>query len=243
MLINQCLLGWFYDWVPAATGVLLQILLHSSNIVATIVLVFGLHTGVRGAALGTVLGAAAMLSLILLVRHYGGLRRLLGMVPRIELLDTTALQRMFGLSRDLMIRFMALIGAYAWFAVQGAHGGDCALCQCYSAQSANSDWLFPRKYRPGGRAVDRQGGGGQLASGLRSRLWAELSVGPECRCAPLCPGLSAGGRTLCSDFQPAFIYDGILIGTTLNTTMRNGIVVSLVVFLTVTLLLQPVWGN
>ena len=44
-------------------------------------------------------------------------------------------------------------------------------------------------------------------------------------------------------FMPAFIYDGILIGTTLNTTMRNGMIVSLVVFLAVALALQPIWGN
>ena len=44
-------------------------------------------------------------------------------------------------------------------------------------------------------------------------------------------------------FMPAFVYDGILVGTTLNTTMRNGMVVSLVVFLAAALALQPVLGN
>ena len=43
--------------------------------------------------------------------------------------------------------------------------------------------------------------------------------------------------------MPAFVYDGILVGTTLNTTMRNGMVVSLVVFLGAALALQPVLGN
>ncbi|MDP3418771.1 MATE family efflux transporter, partial [Falsiroseomonas sp.] len=44
-------------------------------------------------------------------------------------------------------------------------------------------------------------------------------------------------------FMPAFVYDGILVGATLNTTMRNGMVVSLVVFLATARLLQPVLGN
>lgn len=44
-------------------------------------------------------------------------------------------------------------------------------------------------------------------------------------------------------FMPALVYDGILIGTTLNTTMRNGMIVSLVIFLGAALLLQPLWGN
>jgi Na+-driven multidrug efflux pump len=44
-------------------------------------------------------------------------------------------------------------------------------------------------------------------------------------------------------FMPAFVYDGILIGTTLNTTMRNGMVLSLLVFLAAALVLQPALGN
>ena len=44
-------------------------------------------------------------------------------------------------------------------------------------------------------------------------------------------------------FMPAFVYDGILIGTTQNVVMRNGMVVSLVVFLAAAAVLQPAWGN
>ena len=44
-------------------------------------------------------------------------------------------------------------------------------------------------------------------------------------------------------FMPAFVFDGILIGTTLNDTMRNGMVVSLAVFLAAALALQPTYGN
>ncbi|MCS6758918.1 MAG: hypothetical protein MO852_07745, partial [Candidatus Devosia euplotis] len=83
----------------------------------------------RGAALGTVLGGAvaAMIGLILLVRHYGGARSLLNLIPRTDLLDATALKRMFGLSRDLMIWSLALMSAYAWFAAHGARMGEVAL--------------------------------------------------------------------------------------------------------------------
>jgi Na+-driven multidrug efflux pump len=43
--------------------------------------------------------------------------------------------------------------------------------------------------------------------------------------------------------MPGFIYDGILIGLTLNVMMRNGMLVSLAVFLVAAFTLQPVWGN
>jgi MATE family multidrug resistance protein len=43
--------------------------------------------------------------------------------------------------------------------------------------------------------------------------------------------------------MPAFLYDGILTGVTLNTVMRNGMVISLLLFLGAALALQPIMGN
>jgi MATE family multidrug resistance protein len=44
-------------------------------------------------------------------------------------------------------------------------------------------------------------------------------------------------------FMPAFVYDGILVGATLNVVMRNGMVASLLVFLAAAWALQPLLGN
>src|SRR5690606_7321962 len=65
--------------------------------------------------------------LVLLVRHFGGPRRVAGLIVRRDLFDRPALRRMFGLSRDLMIRSVALMGAYAWFAAQGSRMGEVTL--------------------------------------------------------------------------------------------------------------------
>jgi Na+-driven multidrug efflux pump len=43
--------------------------------------------------------------------------------------------------------------------------------------------------------------------------------------------------------MPGFVYDGILIGVTLNAVMRNGMLVSLLLFLGAAVLLQPPLGN
>jgi Na+-driven multidrug efflux pump len=40
-----------------------------------------------------------------------------------------------------------------------------------------------------------------------------------------------------------YIYDGILIGATMNATMRNGMIVALGCFLAACVLLLPVYGN
>jgi MATE family multidrug resistance protein len=43
--------------------------------------------------------------------------------------------------------------------------------------------------------------------------------------------------------MPAFVYDGILTGATLNVDMRNGMLASMLVFLAVVLVATPVLGN
>ena len=43
-------------------------------------------------------------------------------------------------------------------------------------------------------------------------------------------------------FMPAFVYDGILVGATLNVVMRNGMVASLAVFLAAALIAAAVWA-
>jgi Na+-driven multidrug efflux pump len=128
-LVNYALLGWFYGRASAKTGMALQLLLHGFDIVLSIWFVHGLGWGVPGAAIGTVIGqaVAAFVGLTLLLRHYGGIGAILRSIAPGELLDAVALKRMFGLSRDLMIRSAALMGAYAWFAAQGSRMGEVAL--------------------------------------------------------------------------------------------------------------------
>ena len=108
---------------------MLQLLLHLVDITLSILFVHGLGWGVPGAAFGTVIGqgVAALVGLAILTQHYGGLTALLKRIAPGELRDAAAIRRMFGLSRDLMIRSMALMGAYAWFAAQGSRMGEVAL--------------------------------------------------------------------------------------------------------------------
>lgn len=268
-LINYALLGWFYGRASARTGMLLQLLLHGVNIVASIAFVYGLGWGVAGAAAGTVLGqiVAATAGLALLARHYGGVGAIVRRIAPGELADPLALKRMFGLSRDLMIRSMALMGAYAWFAAQGARMGEVAL-------SANAvllnllmlvafflDGIAQAAEQLTGKAVGANWRPAFDQAYRLSFVWGlilTLSLGLAWYLSgPLLIGLLTTNAdvqayaltylpvaALCTvTFMPAFIYDGILIGTTLNTTMRNGMVASLLVFLAVALALQPLMGN
>jgi MATE family multidrug resistance protein len=268
-LVNYALLGWFYGRAAAATGMMLQMIIHGANIGLSILFVYGLGWGVPGVALGTVLGqvAACLVGLALLVRHFGGPARVFSLLVPQDLFDTKALRRMFGLSRDLMIRSIALMGAYGYFAAQGSRMGEVAL-------SANAillnflmisgfflDGIAQAAEQLCGKAVGANWRPAFDRAYVLSFQWGIL----------ISAGLAllwfAGGwllidfmttneavRTYARDFlwlaalsaltgMPAFVYDGILVGVTLNAVMRNGMVASLAIFLAAAFVLQPLWGN
>ena len=268
-LINYALLGWFYGRAAAKTGMALQLLLHCLNIVASMAFVYGLGWGVAGAAAGTVLGqvAASIAGVVLLLAHYGGFGAILRQIAPGELLDTVALQRMFGLSRDLMIRSAALMAAYAWFAAQGSRMGEVALSAnalllnllmvvgfFLDGIAQAAEQLTGKAVRANWRPAFDQAYGLSMVWGLILTLALGLGWylgGPfVIDLMTTSAAVRAYALTylpiaaLCTvTFMPAFVYDGILIGTTLNTTMRNGMLMSLAVFLLAALTLQPMLGN
>lgn len=268
-LINYALLGWFYGRAAAKTGMALQLLLHLLDITLSIWFVHGLGWDVPGAAIGTVIGqaVAAFVGLGLLLRHYGGPVAVIRRIAPGELLDAVALRRMFGLSRDLMIRSAALMGAYAWFAAQSSRMGEVAL----SGNAVLLNLLMIIAYFLDGIAqAAEQLTGKAVGANWRpafdqayrlSMVWGlilTLTLGIAWYLSgPWVVGLMTTNAhvqsyaltylpvaALCTvTFMPAFVYDGILVGTMLNTVMRNGMVVSLVVFLATAIALQPLLGN
>ena len=268
-LINYALLGWFYGRADAARGMLLQLIIHGVNIALSILFVYGFGWGVPGVALGTVLGqvAACAVGLTLLAGHFGGIGRVLSLLVPRELLDTGALTRMFGLSRDLMIRSIALMGTYGYFAAQGSRMGEVALSAnaillnflmisgyfldglgqaaeqlCGKAVGANWRPAFDRAY------VLSFQWGVLISAGLALAWFAGGSMLIDFMTT------SEAVRAYARDFlwlaalsslsgMPAFVYDGILIGITLNVVMRNGMLAALAVFLATAFVLQPVMGN
>ncbi len=267
--LNYALLGWFYGRAAATTGMLLQMVMHGVNIVLSVVFVYGLGWGIEGVAVATVLGAlvSCAVGMALWARHFGGLRSLWARIHPGELLDAAALRRMFSLSRDLMIRSIALMGAYAYFAAQGSRMGAVPLAAnaillnflmigaffldgvaqaaeqlCGKSVGANWRPAFDRAYAlsflwalalavalalffviGGGWLVDFMSTHDAVRAHARQFLWF------------------AAFTMLTS--MPGFVYDGILTGVTLNVVMRNGMLVSLVVFLAAAVALRPSFGN
>jgi multidrug resistance protein, MATE family len=269
VLITYVMLGWFYGRAAATTGMALQILLHGINIVSCVVFVFGFHWGVAGAALATLLAEiiAALAGLALFTRHFGGPRKLIGLVQWSELREARALTRLVGLNRDLMIRSGALMGAYAWFAAQGSRMGEIQLsanavllnqlmivayfldgiaqaAEQLSGKALGANWrpAFDAAYRLSFRW------GFILSIGL-GLIWyfggdAAIGLMTTNEAVRQAAHEYLWIAALCTlTFMPAFVYDGILIGLTQNAAMRNGMLASLVVFLVAALLLKIPFGN
>lgn len=268
-LMNYALLGWYYGRGQARTGMMLQLVIHLVDIALSIFFVYALGWGIFGAALGTVLGqvVAALLGLLLVVRHYGGLSSLIARVRPAELVDGAGVRRMVGLSRDLMLRSIAMMTVYAFFAAQGARLGEDAL----AANAVLLNLLLMSSFLLDGTAQAAETLCGR-AIGANYRPAFERAYALSMRWG-LVIGLGATliwfvGGALVIDFMstsqvvrdyardylwiaaltaltgvPTYIYDGVLIGATMNATMRNGMIFALAMFLAACFVLQPLYGN
>jgi putative MATE family efflux protein len=268
-LINYALLGWFYGRARASTGLLLQVIVHGVDVALSIYFVYGLGWGIFGAALGTVLGqvAAALVGLALLARHYGGPAKLFAALIPTELFDGAALRRMFGLSRDLMIRSMALMAAYGWFAAQGARSGEVVLSAnaillnflmisgfFLDGLAQASEQLCGRaigaNWRPAfDRAFSLSMNIGWVIGIILALLWyfggpyiIDFMTTNEAVRAASRDFLWLAALTAFTG-MPAFVLDGTLTGATLNNTMRNGMVFAFALFLAAAWILHPLLDN
>ena len=268
VLINFVLLGWFYGRADARTGMGLQLLINVINIILSILFVQGFGWSVPGAAWGTVIGqiVAAMAGLVIAIRHYGRLRTILAHTTRSALFDLDALRRMIGISRDLIIRSVALMAAFAYFAGQTSRvdavalSANAILMQLFSISAFFLDGLATAveqlcgkavgaRWRPAFETALRLGlGWGLVIAGALSVLlfvggWVAIDLmttNPEVRETARVYLVMVALTPLTG--MPAFVYDGVMIGATLNATMRNGMVMSLLVYLATAMLLQPILG-
>ena len=125
-LANYALLGWFIGLGRTGTGLALQLVLNVTNICLDALFVLGFGWDVPGVAAGTVLAEylAAAAGLCIAMRH---IRAMGGHWSPERWLDAARLRRTVAVSRDIMIRSLALIFAYVWFTAQGAKQGDVIL--------------------------------------------------------------------------------------------------------------------
>ncbi|WP_196259429.1 MATE family efflux transporter [Pelagibacterium limicola] len=268
VLVNYVLLGWFYGRAAATTGMVLQLLVNVINIVLSLWFVLALGWGVPGVAWATVIGqaVAALAGIAIVLRHYGGIAPIIAATPLVALGDMAAVTRMVGLSRDLIIRSLALMAAFAWFAAQSSRMGEielsanAILLHLFAISAFFLDGLAQAAEQICGKAVGANwrpaferatvlslSWGLVIAGALSAFLMVSGSFAIDLMTTNAAVREMARVYLVMAALTPltgmcAFVYDGILIGATLNTIMRNGMLASLAVYLAVALLLQPLFG-
>jgi MATE family multidrug resistance protein len=126
VLVGMAIMGWLLGMQNAGATLTMAVITNLVNILLDFAFVFGLDMNVRGVALASVvaqytgLGTGLFLVWRELHRHPGYWRRRL-------LLDSRRLSSMLVLNRNILIRTLCIIFAFAFFTRQGARQGEVVL--------------------------------------------------------------------------------------------------------------------
>ena len=264
-LANYALLGWFIGLGRTGTGLALQLVLNITNICLDALFVLGFGWDVRGVAAGTVLAEylAAAAGLYIAMRHVRGMG---GHWSPKRWLDAARLRRTIAVSRDIMIRSLALIFVYVWFTAQGAKQGDvilaanAVLMHFVSMGAFLLDGFAFAAEALVGRALGAARRAGVREAVRLTTYWAAgtavviamavallgvlfvdiLTVDPAARAAARVYLPWAAASPLLGVW--AFQLDGIFIGATRAADMRRAGLASLAIFLAAWWALTP-FGN
>lgn len=263
--------GWLLGLGRTRDALALQIVMNIANIALDLWLVWGLGMGARGVGMGTA-GAewiALATGLVIAGRVLGHSPLALlrgGGLSRAALFEGAAMRRLFAVNRDLMIRTIALLAMFVWFANSGARLGAESLAAnhvllqfinvaafvldafAFTAESRVGHAIGARSRGQFLRAI-RLTGEFSLLSGIALMLLF-LAIGPALI------GLIASDPAVRAEAvrflpfaaavpllgMPSWLLDGIFIGATRGAALRNAAIVATALYLAIDLLLRP-FGN
>lgn len=260
LLTQYAITGWLLG--TGRTGALLamQIVMNGVNIILDVWFVAGLGWGPAGIGAGTAIAEwlALAFGLILI---WPSLKK------QANLLDRAALIALFNANRDILIRTLALLFAFAWFVRSGAQMGTAQL----AGNEVLLQFITVAAFVLDGFAFVAEKEVGE-AYGARSphrlrramRLTTELALafGAVISALYLFGGTAIierfiadpEARTAALAFLPycavipvlgvaAYQLDGFFLGATQGRAMRNASIVTTVAYVCLDLALRPAFGN
>jgi MATE family multidrug resistance protein len=264
-LANYALLGYFLGRQRARTALVLQAAINVVNVVLALGLVLYLHWGVEGIATATL--AAEWTGCLIGV----GLILTSGFHPKLlrwsELRHGPSLRHLFALNRDILLRTLCMVAAYAWFTRSGARMGDAIL----AANAVLLNFHMIAAYGLDGfanatEALVGQAIGANRRSDYRAILKASFAAAFVVSIAISLIYLSFGANIIAifTNQEPIrelagryllwvvalpvvsvwnFQLDGIFIGATRAAELRDSMLVSLIGFLGLAVVLQARFGD
>lgn len=255
VFLQYAIFGWFFGMQNATYPLIITVFINIVNIILSYYFVNTLGLGIEGAAYGTLIAqySGLLLSLIMIVKYKGVLQN----ITYHDSLQKSEFFRFININKDIFIRTVALTFVLAFFYSQSAKEGEQTLSIMILllqfliwssfaldgfANAAESlvgkyygakDWIHFRKairysfYWGGGFAlffalVYHFGGRAILELYTNQSELIEQAL-PFMFLVALMPLLSFA----------AFIWDGIFIGMTASKSMRNAVILSMLLFLAV----------
>jgi MATE family multidrug resistance protein len=264
-LANYVILGYLLGRQRARTALLLQAGINIVNVAVALTLVLWRHWGVAGIATATmtaewtgfVFGCAIMIG--------SGAR--LSDVRWSELVDGGSLRRLFALNRDIFLRTLSLVAAYAWFTRTGARSGNAIL----AANAVLINFLWIAGYGLDGFANATEALVGEAIGARRVADFRAVLKASSVSAFTVAAGISllylVFGRNLIAIFTNqeeirsvatlylpwlivlplvavwSFLLDGVFIGATRAQELRDSMLISLAGYLVLAVVLKARFGN
>lgn len=253
-LMLLAMMGYLLGQQASRYVLILQLILNLTNILLDLIFVVLLEWSVEGVAAATLIAEAVTLiaGFWILGHHFNFFS---GAFNPAQILELKAIKALFRVNRDIMIRTLCLIFAFAWFTDQGARLGDLSL----AANLILMQFVTFSAFFIDGFAIASESIMGE-AHGKRDRHAANdiiraaffngglLALLLSVALFFLSPGimqLLTSSPTVINEATEfslwmvatplisfaAYIYDGLFIGATKTAEMRTAMVVSLLVYL------------
>ena len=266
VFVNYAIVGWFIGVQNTRAVMILQVFMNGLNIILDLWFVLGLEWDVAGVATATVIAEFTALALgVLMVRRE--LRRIPGSWQGMNLRDADKIRQLVAVNRDIFIRTACLMFAFAFFTARSAKLGDntlaanAILLQFQQFLSFGLDGFAHAAEALVGGAVGAKDRRTLRLAVKICGLWAAIIAAAYTLVYAVGGSVIIGWltdleavRALSGEFliwviiSPvisvwSFTLDGVFIGATRTAEMRNGMIISLAVYLAAVYALQPVLGN
>ena len=265
VLVNYCLIGWFIGVHNTRFTLILQVWMNCINIILDLVFVVGFGWGVEGVAIATVIAevSAVILGLYL---YRTQIQKIDKSGKKSDLLNFDKLRRMISVNTDIFIRTFCLIFAFTYFTAEAAKFGD----EVLAANAVLLQFMHFMAFGLDGFAQAAEALVGS-ALGAKDRFTFREAVKTSTIWALIVSlaftlvywALGTLIIDLLTDLEEVriaakdaltwliilpviavwpYMLDGIFIGATRSAEMRNGMIISLVVFIAAVLVLKAEYG-